>query len=64
MFTVELLELKKPSMFSFNRDNLTFIGVVVMVGVVMFEVYRKYMKESEDIKKQKKDTKKGNKKRR
>lgn len=64
MFSVELLELKKPSMFSFNRDNLTFIGVVLMVGVVIYEIYRKLTKENEDIKKQKKETKKGNKKKR
>lgn len=64
MFSVELLELKKPSVFSFNRDNLTFIGVVLIVGVVLYEVYRKVMKENEDIKKQKKETKRGNKKKR
>ena len=62
IFSVELLELKKPSLIKWNRDTLSLIGVVVIVVLIGAEVYRRYRKESDNLKAIKK-TRKGHKKR-
>ena len=64
IFSVELLELRKPSTVSVNRDTITILGVVVLVGLLIFEVVRRWKKEDEDIKQQKKTARKGSKKKR
>ena len=62
IFTIELLELKKPSMVRFNRDTLSLLAVVALAAMVIIEVWRRYRKEGETIKEAKR-TKKGQKKR-
>lgn len=64
IFSVELLELRKPSMLSWNRDTVTIVCVVALVGLVLFEVYRRCLKEDAEMKEQKKLSKKGSKKKR
>jgi len=62
LFTIELLELNKPSMVRFNRDTLSLVAVVALGAVVLVEVWRRYRKEGETIREAKR-TKKGHKKR-
>lgn len=62
LFTIELLALNKPSMVTFNRDMLSLIAVVALVGFILVEVFRRYKKEGETIKESKR-TRKGHKKR-
>ena len=64
IFSVELLELKKPSAIPLNRDVLTLFGVVALVGLLIYEAVRRWKRESEDMKQQKKAAKKGSKKKR
>ena len=49
-------------MITWNRDTLTVLGVIVLAGMLVYEVIRRARKESEDAKQQKKATKKGSKK--
>lgn len=58
MFSVELLQLRKPSMVSWNRDTLTLLGAVVLVGVLAYEAFRRFKKQDDDLKQQKKRGKK------
>lgn len=65
MFSIELLELRKPSVINWNRDTLTLLFGVLAVGMLAVEMYRRYKKANEDVKEQKKtERRKGNKKRR
>ena len=64
IFSIELLELKRPSAVPVNRDTLTLLGLVVLGGMAIFEVVRRYRKEDENLKQQKKISKKGSKKKR
>lgn len=64
IFSVELLELRKPSLVIWNRGTATICGAVVLVGWLLFEVFRRVKKEDENLKQLKKATKKANKKRR
>jgi preprotein translocase subunit YajC len=59
---VELLELKKPSMISWNRDTLTILGVIALIGMLVYEIFRRAKKENEELKQNKKAVKKGSKK--
>lgn len=51
-------------MLAWNHNTFTMVGVVVLIGLLIFEVYRRCIKESEDFKQQKKMARKGSKKRR
>ena len=60
IFSIELIELKKPSAINWDRDTITIVGVVLLVGMLLVEVYRRFKKEHL---KEQKGLKKGKKKR-
>ena len=51
-------------MLNWNKDTLTIVCVVALVGLVLYEVYRRCLKEDAEMKEQKKLAKKGSKKKR
>lgn len=64
IFSVELVELKRPSMVSWNKDSLTIVGVVLLVVLLLYEVFRRMRKETDESKLQKRAAKRGSKKKR